>query len=50
MLRKGRFERPMDETVSEYISSMEADIRIFKPVVQINMAHVVMLAERGIIP
>ena len=50
MLRKGRFERPMDETVSEYTSSMEADIRIFKPVVQINMAHVVMLAERGIIP
>lgn len=50
MLRKGRFERPMEETVSEYTSSMEADIRIFKPVVQINMAHVVMLAERGIIP
>jgi argininosuccinate lyase len=40
----------MEETVSEYTSSMEADIRIFKPVVQINMAHVVMLAERGIIP
>jgi len=50
MLRKGRLERPMDEMVSEYTSSMRADIRIFKPVVQINMAHVIMLAERRIIP
>jgi len=50
MLRKGRLERPMDEVVSEYTSSMQADVRIFKPVVQINMAHVIMLAERRIIP
>jgi len=40
----------MDEVVSEYTSSMRADIRIFKPVVQINMAHIIMLAERRIIP
>lgn len=49
MLRKGRLERPMDEEVSEYTSSMQADVRIFEPVVQINMAHTVMLAERHII-
>ncbi len=50
MLRKGRFERPMDEMVSKYTSSMHADVRIFNPVVQINMAHIVMLSERRIIP
>jgi argininosuccinate lyase len=40
----------MDETVGEYTSSMRADVRIFEPVVQINMAHIMMLAERRIIP
>jgi argininosuccinate lyase len=49
MLRKGRLELPMDEDVSKYTSSMQADIRIFYPVVQINMAHIAMLAERHII-
>ena len=39
----------MDEMVSEYTSSMQADVRIFKPVVHVNMAHVIMLAERRII-
>ena len=50
MLRKGRFERPMEPLASEYTSSMKDDARLFYPTVQINMAHVIMLAERGIIP
>ena len=49
MLRRGRFEREMDVTASEYTSSMRADVRLFSPVVQINMAHTIMLAERKII-
>jgi argininosuccinate lyase len=39
----------MDKKASEYTSSMEADVRLFDPVVQINMAHVSMLEARGII-
>jgi len=39
----------MDPLASEYISSMEADSRIFYSVVQINLAHTIMLAERRII-
>ncbi len=50
MLRQGRFGRAMDPLASEYISSMEADARIFYPVVQVNLAHTIMLAERKIIP
>ncbi|MDI6819644.1 MAG: argininosuccinate lyase [Candidatus Hodarchaeaceae archaeon] len=50
MLRRGRLKPPTDEMISEYTSSMRADVRIFKPVVQINMAHIIMLAERRIIP
>ncbi|MFB0500783.1 MAG: argininosuccinate lyase [Candidatus Hadarchaeaceae archaeon] len=49
MIRRGRFEREMDPLASEYISSMEADVRIFYSVVQINLAHTIMLAERRII-
>ncbi len=49
MLRRGRFERPMDKMASEYTSSMEADIRRFESVVRINIAHVSMLEARGII-
>ncbi len=49
MIRRGRFEREMDPLASEYISSMEADARIFYSVVQINIAHTIMLAERRII-
>ena len=49
MLRRGRFKQPMEVSASEYTSSMEADVRLFSPVVQINMAHVIMLAERRII-
>ena len=49
VLRRGRFKQPMETKASEYTSSMEADIQLFSPVVQINMAHVMMLAERKIV-
>jgi argininosuccinate lyase len=49
MHRRGRFEKAMDPSASEYISSMDADSKIFSSVVQVNMAHVIMLAERKII-
>ncbi len=39
----------MDPLASEYISSMEADARIFYSVVQVNLAHTIMLTERQII-
>jgi argininosuccinate lyase len=39
----------MDSLVSGYTSSMEADARIFYSVVQVNLAHTIMLAERRII-
>lgn len=39
----------MDPLASEYISSMVADARIFYSVVQVNLAHIIMLAERRII-
>lgn len=49
MLRGGRLEKKVDEMASKYTSSMQTDIRIFKPVVHINMAHTIMLVERRII-
>ncbi|MFQ6130385.1 MAG: argininosuccinate lyase, partial [Candidatus Hadarchaeaceae archaeon] len=49
MLRRGRFERAMNPLASEYISSMEADARIFHSVMQVNLAHTIMLAEKKII-
>jgi len=49
MLRKGRFERPMEPIAAEYTSSMQDDMRIFYSVVQVNLAHIIMLAERRII-
>ena len=49
MLRRGRFERAMEPLAAEYTSSMKADVRIFHPVVQINLAHTIMLAERRIV-
>jgi argininosuccinate lyase len=39
----------MDPLACKYISSMTADARIFSSVLQVNMAHVIMLAERKII-
>jgi argininosuccinate lyase len=49
MHRRGRFEKAMDPSASKYISSMDADFKIFSSVVQVNIAHVLMLAERKII-
>ncbi|MFH1820832.1 MAG: argininosuccinate lyase [Methanobacteriota archaeon] len=49
MLRRGRFERQMEPIANEYTSSMKDDVRIFYPTIQINIAHTIMLAERGII-
>jgi len=39
----------MELIASEYTSSMKDDVRIFYPTIQINIAHTIMLAERGII-
>lgn len=49
MLRRGLFKKEMDPDASDYTSSMEEDIRIFKAVVQINAAHVQMLEKCEII-
>lgn len=49
-MRRGRFEKPMESSTSEYTSSLEEDVKIFQTVVKINIAHVMMLANKGIIP
>ncbi len=49
MLRKGRFEKSMDSDAAEYSASLEDDLRLFGGVVQINIAHVHMLRNEGII-
>ncbi|MEM2250533.1 MAG: argininosuccinate lyase [Candidatus Hadarchaeales archaeon] len=49
MLRKGRFEKEMDKRIAKYTSSLEEDIRIFRQVVKINIAHVLMLLKMKII-
>lgn len=49
MLRKGRFEKEIDKRAAEYTSSLKEDIRIFKQVVKINIAHVLMLLKMRII-
>ena len=48
-MRRGRLGRGMEPLAAKFTSSMQADVRIFSPVVQINLAHTIMLAERGII-
>ncbi|MDI6884259.1 MAG: argininosuccinate lyase [Hadesarchaea archaeon] len=50
MHRRGRFERAMEPLAVEYTSSTQSDIRIFYSVVQVNLAHAIMLAEQKIIP
>lgn len=50
MFRKGRFEKPMEKSALVYTGSLEEDVRLFVPVVQINIAHTIMLADQGIIP
>jgi len=37
----------MDRRVAEYTSSLEEDLRIFRQVIKVNIAHVVMLQSRG---
>lgn len=49
MLRRGRFEKSMDSDAAEYSASLDDDVRLFEAVVQINIAHIRMLAEKGII-
>jgi argininosuccinate lyase len=49
MLRRGRFEGEMEPLAARYTSSLDEDMRIFSAVVQINLAHVIMLADQGII-
>ena len=48
ILRRGRLG-PQPSDVAEYTSSIESDVHIVEPVIKINEAHVVMLAEEGII-
>ncbi|KUO43253.1 MAG: hypothetical protein APU95_00075 [Hadesarchaea archaeon YNP_N21] len=50
LLRRGRLQKEMSSEVSEYTSSMKDDVRIFDSVVKINIAHIIMLHENGIIP
>lgn len=49
MLREGRFEKSIDSDAAEYSTSLEEDLRLFDAVVEINMAHVLMLKEKEII-
>ncbi|MEM3402259.1 MAG: argininosuccinate lyase [Candidatus Hadarchaeales archaeon] len=48
-LRKGRFEKEIDAQAATYTSSLKDDIRIFRPTVQVNIAHAIMLLDQGII-
>jgi len=50
ILRRGRFKKARPREVAEFTSSLKADRRIFKADIMVDYAHVVMLAERGIIP
>ncbi|MFN4133850.1 MAG: argininosuccinate lyase, partial [Candidatus Hadarchaeales archaeon] len=49
ILRKGRFEKGTNAEAADYTSSLEEDIRIFRPAVQVNIAHTIMLFDQGII-
>lgn len=49
MLRDGRFKKSMDSNAAEYSASLKDDLRLFKAVVFINMAHVRMLQREDII-
>ena len=48
LLRGGRLGSTRDDVV-RFISSIESDKRILKPVIEINKAHTIMLMEEGII-
>lgn len=49
LLRKGRFEKPIEAIAAEYTSSLPEDLRIFRQTVQVNIAHAIMLFDQGII-
>jgi argininosuccinate lyase len=48
-IREKRFEGEMDPEAARYISSIEADLRIFQETVLVNMAHVIMLHKRQLL-
>lgn len=50
ILRRGRFRKARPREVAEFTSSLKADRKIFKADIMVDYAHVVMLAEKGIIP
>jgi len=50
ILRRGRFKKARPREVAEFTSSIKADRRIFRADIMVDYAHVVMLAEKGIIP
>jgi argininosuccinate lyase len=50
ILRRGRFRKTRPREVAEFTSSLKADRRIFRADIMVDYAHVVMLAEKGIIP
>ncbi|MFQ5975410.1 MAG: argininosuccinate lyase [Candidatus Hydrothermarchaeales archaeon] len=49
MLRGGRLGKELDERVAKYTSSLEFDRGIFEYDILNDMAHVIMLSEKGII-
>jgi argininosuccinate lyase len=49
ILRRGRLESLEDADVSSFISSMDADLHLFEADILTDTAHVIMLAESGII-
>ncbi|MCX8162812.1 MAG: argininosuccinate lyase, partial [Candidatus Bathyarchaeota archaeon] len=50
ILRRGRFKKVRPKEVADFTSSIKADRRIFEADIMVDYAHVVMLAEKGIIP
>ncbi|MEM2905716.1 MAG: argininosuccinate lyase [Candidatus Bathyarchaeia archaeon] len=50
LLRGGRLKGPRPPEVAAYTSSIQQDERIFQADIEVDLAHVVMLTRRGIIP
>jgi len=48
ILRGNRLGKPAAE-ITDYTTSIVADVNVVKPVIEINKAHVVMLVEQGIV-
>ncbi|MBU4340315.1 MAG: argininosuccinate lyase, partial [Euryarchaeota archaeon] len=49
ILRRGRLSAEPDEDITQFTSSMEADISLFEADIELDRAHVVMLREQDII-